>query len=168
MGCSVASATKALQKFSGTHRRFELKGTVEGITVMDDYAHHPTEVAATLKAAASCNYSRIWCVFQPHTYTRTKYLLDEFSTAFGDANFVLLSDIYAAREVDSGEISSSILAEKILATGKKAFYIKDFDPIVEFLDKNAEPGDLIITMGAGDIYKVGELFLAVRKKLAVS
>ncbi len=168
MGCSVASATKALQKFSGTHRRFELKGKIEGITVMDDYAHHPTEVAATLKAAANCNYSRIWCVFQPHTYTRTKYLLDEFSTAFGDANFVILSDIYAAREVDCGEVSSSILAERILSTGKKAFYIKGFDSIVEFLDKNAEPGDLVITMGAGDIYKVGEMFLEARRKLAVS
>lgn len=168
MGCSTASAAKALQKFTGTSRRFELKGKVEGITVMDDYAHHPTEVAATLKAAANCNYSRIWCVFQPHTYTRTKCLLNEFSTAFEDANFVILSDIYAAREVDCGEVSSSILAEKILGTGKKAFYIKGFNPIVEFLDENAEPGDLIITMGAGDIYKVGEMFLDARKKLAVS
>jgi UDP-N-acetylmuramate--alanine ligase len=168
MGCSMASAAKALQKFNGTHRRFELKGKVEGITVMDDYAHHPTEITATLKAAANCNYSRIWCIFQPHTYTRTKFLMDEFATAFGDASFVILSDIYAAREVDSGEVSSSILAEKILGTGKKAFYIKGFDSIVEFLDKNAEPGDLIITMGAGDIYKVGEMFLEARKKLAVS
>ncbi|NLV36699.1 MAG: UDP-N-acetylmuramate--L-alanine ligase [Clostridiaceae bacterium] len=168
MGCSMASAAKALQKFTGTNRRFELKGKIEGITVMDDYAHHPTEVAATLKAAANCHYSRIWCVFQPHTYTRTKCLLDEFSKSFGDANFVILSDIYAAREVDSGEVNSSILAERILGTGKKAFYIKGFDSIVEFLDKNAEPGDLIITMGAGDIYKVGEMFLDARKKLAVS
>ena len=81
---------------------------------------------------------------------------------------MILSDIYAAREVDSGEVNSSILAERILDTGKKAFYIKGFDSIVEFLDKNAEPGDLIITMGAGDIYKVGEMFLDARKKLAVS
>lgn len=168
MGCSPSSAVKALQKFSGTGRRFELKGRSEGVTVIDDYAHHPTEVAATLKAASNCDYSRVWCVFQPHTYTRTKFLMNEFSTAFENADIVILSDIYAARETDNGEVNSSMLADRIIATGKKVLYIKEFDRIVKFLDKNAEPGDLIITMGAGDIYKVGEMFLETRKKLAVS
>lgn len=168
MGCSAASAAKALQKFSGTGRRFELKGSSEGVTVMDDYAHHPTEVSATLKAASNCGYSRIWCVFQPHTYTRTKFLMNGFSTAFEEADIVILSDIYAAREVDTGEVNAVMMADRIAGTGKKVFHIKEFERIAEFLDKNAEPGDLIITMGAGDIYKVGEMFLEARKKLAVS
>ena len=168
MGCSLASATKALLKYGGTHRRFELKGISEGITVVDDYAHHPSEVAATLKAARNCAHSRIWCVFQPHTYTRTKFLMDEFSTAFEDADIIIMADIYAAREADTGEVNSGMLADRISNNGKQSLYIKDFESIVEYLDKNANSGDLIITMGAGDIYKVGELFLDARKTLAVS
>jgi len=168
MGCSPASAVNALQKFRGAGRRFELKGNVDGITVMDDYAHHPTEVAVTLKAAAGCHYSRIWCVFQPHTYTRTKYLMNDFSTAFEAADIVILTDIYAAREIDTGEVNSSMLAEKIAASGKKVFYFNDFNAITDFLEKNAQSGDLIITMGAGDVYKIGDMFLEARKKLAVS
>jgi UDP-N-acetylmuramate--alanine ligase len=167
-GCSISSAEKALLKFSGTCRRFEIKGISDGVTVVDDYAHHPSEIAATLKAAARYNHSRIWCVFQPHTYSRTKCLMDEFSKSFDNADFVILTDIYAAREADTGEVNSSMLAEKITLTGKNAVYIKDFDNIVELLDKNVMSGDLVITMGAGDIYKVGDMFLEARKKLAVS
>lgn len=168
MGCSLSSAAKALLKFGGTHRRFELKGISDGVTVIDDYAHHPTEVAVTLKAAANCEHSRIWCVFQPHTYTRTKYLMDEFSTAFEDADIIIVTDIYAAREIDNGEVNAGVLADKISSNGKQALYIKSFENIVDYLDKNAKAGDLIITMGAGDIYKVGELFIDGRKALAVS
>ncbi|HEX2945693.1 MAG TPA: UDP-N-acetylmuramate--L-alanine ligase [Clostridia bacterium] len=168
MGCSLATAVKALQKFNGTGRRFELKGVSEGVTVIDDYAHHPTEVASTLKAAQNCAHSHIWCVFQPHTYSRTKYLMDEFETAFTEADTIVLTDIYAAREADTGEVNSKMLAERIAAAGKKVFYIKEFENIAEFLDKNTESGDLVITMGAGDVYKVGEMFLEMRKKLAVS
>ena len=168
MGCSLATASKALLKFNGVCRRFELKGNNNGVIVVDDYAHHPSEVAASLKAARSIASSRIWCVFQPHTYTRTKHLMDGFATAFGDADTVILPDIYAAREDDTGEVNSAMLAEKISRTGKKVLYIKEFEDIAGYLNKNAEPGDLIITMGAGDIYKVGEIFLNTRKKLAVS
>jgi UDP-N-acetylmuramate--alanine ligase len=167
-GCSVSSAAKALLKFTGTCRRFEIKGVSEGITVVDDYAHHPSEIAATLKAAAKYNHSRIWCVFQPHTYSRTIGLMDDFTRSFDNADFVILTDIYAARETDTGEVHSSTLAEKIARRGKKAVYIKDFDSIVELLDKNVSSGDLVITMGAGDVYKVGDMFLEARKKLAVS
>lgn len=167
-GCSPACAARALLKFSGTHRRFEIKGVSDGVTVIDDYAHHPREIAATLKAAEKYDHSRIWCVFQPHTYSRTKCLMDEFAVSFGDADFVILTDIYAAREKDTGEVNSSMLAAKIAMTGKKAVYIKDFCDIVEYLDKNVESGDLVITMGAGDIYKIGDMFLESRKKLAVS
>lgn len=168
MGCSLSTAAKALQKYCGTHRRFELKGISDGITVIDDYAHHPSEVAATLKAAQNCKHTRIWCIFQPHTYTRTKFLMNEFSTAFEDTDIIIVTDIYAAREIDTGEVNSGMLADKISGNGKQTLYIKGFENIVEYLDKNAKAGDLIITMGAGDIYKVGEMFLDGRKALAVS
>lgn len=168
MGCSPAAAARALQKFDGTCRRFEIKGVSEGITVVDDYAHHPSEIAATLKAAYNIRHARIWCVFQPHTYSRTKSLMDSFTTSFDKADVVILTDIYAAREADNGEVSSSMLADRITRSGKKVIYIKDFDSIVEYLDKNAQSGDIIITMGAGDVYKIGDMFLEARKKLAVS
>lgn len=168
MGCNMSSIKQALKKFSGTHRRFELKGIVENIKIIDDYAHHPSEVSATLKAARNCGHSRIWCVFQPHTYTRTKFLMDEFAVAFTDADMVIIADIYAAREVDNGEVNSEMLVQKINLHDTKAIYIKDFNAIVEYLEKNAGPGDMIITMGAGDIYKVGELFLESKNTLAVS
>jgi UDP-N-acetylmuramate--alanine ligase len=168
MGCSPAAAARAFLKFTGTCRRFEIKGTSEGITVIDDYAHHPSEIAATLRAAEKFGHSRIWCIFQPHTYSRTKSLMNDFVTSFDKADILILTDIYAAREKDNGEVSSSMLADRITRTGKTVLYIKDFGSIAEYLDKNARPGDLIITMGAGDIYKVGEMFLEARKKLAVS
>lgn len=159
LGCSIESIKNGLNKFTGTHRRFELKGISGNVSVVDDYAHHPSEVMATLKAAKNCSHSKIWCVFQPHTYTRTKALLEEFSNSFEDAGTVILSDIYAAREQDKGEIHSSILAERINSKGKEALYINGFDNIVQYLQRNVSPGDLIITMGAGDIYKVGEMYL---------
>jgi UDP-N-acetylmuramate--alanine ligase len=168
MGCSPTAAARAFLKFSGTCRRFEIKGISDGITVIDDYAHHPSEIAATLKAAGKFSHSRIWCVFQPHTYSRTKSLMNDFITSFDNADIVILTDIYAAREADNGEVSSAMLADRITRTGKSVLYIKDFGSIAEYLDKNAQSGDIILTMGAGDIYKVGEMFLEARKKLAVS
>lgn len=168
MGCSPAAAARALQKFAGTCRRFEIKGISDGITVIDDYAHHPSEISATLKAAGHFSHARIWCVFQPHTYSRTKSLMNDFVASFDKADILILTDIYAAREADNGEVSSLMLADRITRTGKTVMYIKDFDSIAAYLDKNARSGDIIITMGAGDIYKVGEMFLEARKKLAVS
>ena len=166
MGCSMNAIKDALRKFTGTHRRFELKGITGGIKVIDDYAHHPSEVRATLKAAKNCGQSRVFCVFQPHTYTRTKFLMNDFAEAFDDADEVILSDIYAAREADNGEVNSGMLADRINRHERKATYLKGFEAIVEYLEEHAEPGDLIITMGAGDIYKVGESFLKNRKTLA--
>ncbi|NSW92941.1 MAG: UDP-N-acetylmuramate--L-alanine ligase [Firmicutes bacterium] len=159
LGCSIPGIKQALFKFTGTHRRFELKGIFNNIKVIDDYAHHPSEIRATLKAAKCTNNSKIWCIFQPHTYSRTKTLLDDFSVAFSDADTVIVSDIYAARESDNGEINSKTLVEKINKAGGRAIYISDFDTIANYLKTNALPGDLIITMGAGDIYKVGEILL---------
>ena len=158
-GCSIEASRQALLKFQGTHRRFELKGILNGIKVIDDYAHHPSEVKATLKAAKACRQARVWCVFQPHTYTRTKFLMNDFATAFEDADEVILTDIYAAREVDKGEVNSRMLADRIMETGKKVHYFGTFEAIAEYLKANAQSQDLIITMGAGDIYKAGELFL---------
>ena len=164
LGCDFASIQRGLANFTGAHQRFELKGVVDNIKVIDDYAHHPTEIKATLEAAGNLNHSRIWCVFQPHTYSRTKFLLDEFAVAFSGAHMVIVSDIYAAREADNGEIHSSIVAEKIRARGQKAIYISGFENIVDYLESNAAPGDIVITMGAGDICKVGEMFLDRKSK----
>lgn len=160
MGADMEAVKRAFLKFTGTHRRFELKGIVNDIKVIDDYAHHPSEVVATLKAAKNCGHSRTWCVFQPHTYTRTKSFMDDFANAFSDVDRVILADIYAAREIDRGEVNSSMLADRINSIENKALYIKGFDSIVEYLKNNVKPGELILTMGAGDIYKVGEIFLS--------
>lgn len=168
MGCDLANIKSALANFTGAHRRFELKGIVNGVKVIDDYAHHPSEIRATLKAAKNSEHMKIWCVFQPHTYTRTKHLLDEFSLSFNDADMVIVSDIYAAREADDGKIHSRMLVDKINANGKKAVYIPSFDDIVEYLKERVSPGDMIITMGAGNIDKVGDLYLSNNNIMAVS
>jgi UDP-N-acetylmuramate--alanine ligase len=149
----------ALEGFHGTDRRFELKGTVGGITILDDYAHHPTEITATLKAAANYPHKTLWCVFQPHTYTRTKAFLDDFAHALTLADKVVLADIYAAREKNTIGISSKDLQEKIEALGTECHYFPSFDEIEKFLLENCINGDLLITMGAGDVVKIGENLL---------
>ncbi|PYG88273.1 UDP-N-acetylmuramate--L-alanine ligase [Ruminiclostridium sufflavum DSM 19573] len=161
-GCSIDDIISGLLTFGGSHKRFELKGLVDDIKVIDDYAHHPSEVRATLGAAKNTGHKKLWCVFQPHTYTRTKAFLEMFSNSFSDADNIIITDIYAAREKDPGDIHSSILAEKIRQHGGNAIYISDFQDIARYLDKNAEPGDLILTMGAGDIVRVGEMFINIR------
>lgn len=157
----------SLRKFKGTRRRFEHKGTVNGIKVVDDYAHHPTEVIATLKSARSCTRGKVLCVFQPHTYTRTKELINEFSKAFTLADKVYVTDIYAARETDNGLIHSSELVNKINEHLSNAVYISSFEDIVDSLIRDSSAGDLILTMGAGDVDKIGEMFLAEKKISAV-
>lgn len=151
--------TDGLRHFTGTDRRFEKKGELYGITVIDDYAHHPQEIAATLKTAKSYPHKKLWCVFQPHTYTRTKAFLDEFAEALSAADEVVLADIYPARETDNLGISSRDIAERIEKLGTKAHYFPTFDEIETFILKNCSTGDLLITMGAGDIVKVGERLL---------
>ncbi len=168
LGCDIKDIQKGLEAFTGTHRRFEIKGIVEDIKVVDDYAHHPSEIKATLKAAKSTNHSKIWCVFQPHTYTRTKLLLEDFSEAFSDADEVIVADIYSAREIDTGEIHSKVLSQKINEKSDNAVYKPDFENIVEYLKEKVSPGDLVITMGAGDVYKVGEMFLKEKDIAQVS
>ena len=151
---------KALLGFHGTNRRFEYKGTLNGITIIDDYAHHPTEIEACLNAARGCEHKKLWCVFQPHTYTRTKALLDDFAKALSLADKIVLADIYAARETDTLGISSADLQKKIQALGKEAYYFPSFEEIEKFLLKNCINGDMLITMGAGDVLKIGENLLS--------
>ncbi|SFC94842.1 UDP-N-acetylmuramate--L-alanine ligase [Butyrivibrio sp. YAB3001] len=153
---------KALSAFGGTSRRFEYKGEIGGVTIIDDYAHHPTEIKATLTAAQNYPHKKIWCVFQPHTYTRTKALLNEFADALSLADHVVLADIYAARETDTLGISSRTLRDKIVEKGHECNYfpsLENFDEIEKFLLQNCTKGDLLITMGAGDIVKIGDELL---------
>ncbi len=156
---SVEVIKTALLKFTGTERRFQKKGEIGGITIIDDYAHHPTEVTATLTAAKNYPHKDVWCVFQPHTYTRTKTFLHEFARSLSLADKVVLSDIYAAREVNPGDISSRNLLDELHKLGVDAYYFSSFDEIENFLLENCTNGDLLITMGAGDIVTIGESLL---------
>jgi UDP-N-acetylmuramate--alanine ligase len=159
VGIPLDKIKSALLKFHGTERRFEVKGKIGGVTIIDDYAHHPTEVIATLTAARAYPHNTLWCVFQPHTYTRMKVHLKNFAEALNLADKVVLADIYAAREKDPGDISSKDLAVELEKMGKDVHYFPSFDEIETFLLENCMNGDLLITMGAGDIVKVGEALL---------
>ncbi len=152
---------KALLFFTGTERRFQYKGEIGGVTIIDDYAHHPTEVIATLTAAKNYPHKTTWCVFQPHTYSRTKAFLKEFASALSLADKIVLADIYAAREANPGDISSRDLQNELLKIGKDAYYLESFDAIENFLLENCNNGDLLITMGAGDVVTIGEALLGI-------
>ncbi len=156
LGISMDVTKKGLLSFTGTDRRFEYKGEFNGVTVVDDYAHHPTEIAATLKAAQHSPHNSVWCVFQPHTYTRTKAFFHEFAEALSHTDHLVLADIYAARETDTLGISSADLAEEAAKLGTDTHYFPSFEEIENFLRENCQPGDLLITMGAGDVVTVGE------------
>lgn len=147
---------RGLASFKGTERRFQIKGSFNGVTVVDDYAHHPDEIRATLTAALKYPHKHLWCVFQPHTYSRTRKLLTGFAEALSLAENVVLADIYAAREDDPGDISSRTLQEEMSKGGKAAHYFHSFGEIEDFLYKNCTSGDLLITMGAGDVVNIGE------------
>ncbi len=152
---NAEAVKKGLEKFTGTKRRFEKKGEVNGILVVDDYAHHPTEIKATLEAVSKIQSGKVWCVFQPHTYTRTKTLFGDFVKALSKAENLIIADIYAAREKDTGLVSSKELADAI----GTAENISGFENIADYFIKKAQPGDIILTMGAGDIFKVGDIIL---------
>ena len=156
LGVEPEEAAKGIETFRGTRRRFERKGTINGAVVIDDYAHHPTEIQATLKAAASLPHNQLWCVFQPHTYTRTKTLWADFVNSFDSVDELIVADIYAAREQFDGVTRSADLAAEIAARGVSARYIPSFDEIETYLRENVKPGDLVFTMGAGDVVEIGE------------
>lgn len=159
MGIDHAKSAESVHNFKGTDRRFEYKGTVGGITVIDDYAHHPTEIMATLKVAQRIEHNKLWVVFQPHTFTRTKAFMKEFAQALSMADKVVLPDIYPARETDNLGISSNTLCEEIRKLGTDAVYIPSFEQIEKFLLENCTKDDMLITMGAGEAYKIGESLL---------
>ena len=157
MGIAEESILASLAKFGGAKRRFETKGKVNGVWVVDDYAHHPTEIEVTLKAARQTQPKRLLCLFQPHRYTRTKLLFNEFCNCFADCDELILTDIYAASEAPIPGITSEALAEGVRkALGKEVTYISRLAKAEEYLEAKAEAGDLILTVGAGDVFKVGE------------
>ncbi|HKL98429.1 MAG TPA: UDP-N-acetylmuramate--L-alanine ligase [Mobilitalea sp.] len=161
VGIPIESIKAALLKFHGAERRFEIKGEIGGVTIIDDYAHHPTEVTATLTAAKAYPHKTLWCVFQPHTYSRTKEHLQSFAKSLALADKVVLTDIYASREKDPGDISSKDLVRELTNLGKEVHYFPCFDEIENYLLENCINGDLLITMGAGDIVTVGESLLGL-------
>jgi len=148
-----------LSSFFGTHRRFELKGVKNEVTVIDDYAHHPTEIKAFLEAAKNYPHKRIFCIFQPHTYTRTLTLFDDFTHSFFNADEIILADIYAAREKFTKVVSSDMLGDKIREQGLSCKNFHSFEEIVNYLKDTLNEGDLLLTVGAGDVYKIGEMYL---------
>lgn len=160
LGIGFDEAAAGLLAFHGTERRFQYKGEIDGVTVIDDYAHHPSEIRATLTTAAHCPHREIWCVFQPHTYTRTKAFLKEFARSLSLADHVVLADIYAAREQNTIGISSLDLLKELKNLGADCYYFPSFEEIEKFLSKKYMHGDLLITMGAGNVLKIGENLLS--------
>ncbi|MDU5185303.1 MAG: cyanophycin synthetase, partial [Peptoniphilus harei] len=132
----------------------------KGAKVMDDYAHHPTEIKSSIHAIKNACKGKLYTVFQPHTFTRTKLLLDAFANSFDESDVIIITDIYAAREKDYGDIHSKTLRNAIADHRDNAFYISGFEDIVKFVKENISKDDIFVTMGAGDVYKIGEMLLA--------
>lgn len=163
LGVDPQSIAGSLHSFTGVHRRFEILGEFGGITVADDFAHHPTEITATLTAAKEMGFSRVWAVFQPHTYSRTYMLLNDFAKALKIADKVVLSEILAVREVNTYNIYAKDLAEKVPGS----VWFKTFQEISDYMVKNAKSGDLILTLGGGDIYKCANMIVKKYKEQSV-
>lgn len=149
----------ALEKFTGANRRFEFKGTLNGANIYDDYGHHPTEIEATYTSVANKKHNSSWVIFQPHTYSRTKNLLDDFAKVLSNFDNIIIVDIYAAREQNTFNISSQDLVNKINTLGKSAKYIPDFKECVTYLKENVKENDIILTLGAGTITELGPMLL---------
>lgn len=159
LGIDNEDIKKGLLSFTGTKRRFEYKGERNGFTIIDDYAHHPTEIAATLNAAKKYPHNEVWTVFQPHTYTRTMAFLDEFAETLSISDHVIVTDIYAAREKDLGQVHAKDIVERMKKYDVDVTYISSFDDIEKFILKNLKNNDLLITMGAGNVVDIGENLL---------
>ena len=162
LGVDEKTIADTLHQYSGTERRFDIVGTTKkGVKVIDDYAHHPTEIKATLSATKNVPHNELWVCFQPHTYTRTLALFDEFAESFNEADHLILAEIYAAREKNIYKVTSEQLRDKIkeLHPEMDVRYIDNFEDISAYLKACTAKGDMVITMGAGDIYKVGDLLL---------
>lgn len=159
IGLPLEPAIRALARFNGVHRRFEVKGESGGVLIVDDYAHHPSAVRATLRTAREHFDGRLWCVFQPHLFSRTRHLFHEFARSFDEADNVVLADIYPAREADPGDISSAMLADEIRKNHSNVHYFGGLDKVLTRLLPLLAPGDLVITMGAGDVTYLGDRLL---------
>ena len=150
----------ALQDFTGAHRRFEYKGKINNIaSVYDDYGHHPTEITATAKSLMNKKYNKSWVIFQPHTYSRTKNLLDDFANALLNFDNIIVVDIYAAREKNTYGITSKDLSDKIISLGKDAKYIPDFNECVSYIKNNIQENDIVMTLGAGTVTEIGSMLV---------
>jgi UDP-N-acetylmuramate--alanine ligase len=161
LGVSPARVAGSLRSFSGAVRRFQWKGEREGVHVVDDYAHHPTEVKATIRAARTGEWSRIVAVFQPHLYSRTRYLHQDFARALSEADVAVVTDVYGAREDPQPGVSGKLIVDSLLEMEPRAavVYLPRLPQVVEFLEQATRPGDLVLTMGAGDVHRAGEAFL---------
>mgnify|MGYP001127005982 FL=1 len=150
----------SLKEFTGAERRLEFKGKLnKDVSIFDDYAHHPTEISATANAIKNKTYNKSWVVFQPHTYSRTKSLLDDFAKALSNFDNLIVLDIYAAREQNTFDISSKDLVKKLEENNKKALYMPDFSEVVSYLKQNVSKNDIIITLGAGTVTQIGPMLL---------
>ena len=157
LGISFAKVTSALESFTGVYRRFEVKGEAGEVMVVDDYAHHPTEIQVTLRAAKRGLGRRIIAVFQPHLYSRTRDFCDDFGNAFFESDVLVVTDVYAAREEPIEGVSGQLVAKAARKHGhRKVIYIQDKENVATYLAAQVQPGDLVITMGAGDVYSIGE------------
>ena len=156
----IEDIRRALDEFRGVDRRFQLKGSAAGVTVIDDYGHHPTEIRATLAAASQCGYRRVIVIFQPHRYTRTQLLMEDFAEAFRAADSVYMLDIYAASEPPIPGVTSKVLASRVRdAKGRPAEYVAGFDEALEAVAKTVQSGDMVLTLGAGNISQLGPLIV---------
>lgn len=155
----ASSAAAAISRFTGVDRRFQYKGQIGGVTVIDDYAHHPDEIDATLKAALNIPHKKLWVVFQPHTYSRTEAFMSDFADKLSQADAVILAEIYAAREKNIHGVSSRDIQKLIEERGTECHYFPTFDEIENFLLENCQSGDVFITMGAGDVVLIGDSLL---------
>lgn len=153
---NIYDAISYIEGFTGTDRRFEVRGEFNGVIVIDDYAHHPTEIRATLDAAKSFAHNELWVIFQPHTYTRTKALFDDFVEVLSSCDHVIMADIYAAREKNTVNISSSMVADALVAKNVDAYYLDSFSKIEDFVQKKCKKNDMLITMGAGNIVEIAD------------
>ena len=161
LDCSPKSIAEGFDAFYGTGRRFEKKGVYHGVPIIDDYAHHPTEIAATLAAARSIlpSSGKIFAIFQPHTYSRAIAFLDDFAKVLKGADQVVVTDIYSAREKNLGMISGASMADYFIGHGLSAKYISAFEEISDFIKSCVVPGDIVITLGAGDVNKIIDIIL---------
>lgn len=159
-GIDKNSIKIALSKFTGAHRRFEFKGKINNdVSVYDDYGHHPTEIVATAKSLMNKKYNKSWVIFQPHTYSRTKNLLNDFAKALINFDNIIVLDVYAARETNTYGVTSKDLVDKIISLGKDAKYIPDFNECADYVKSNVEKNDIVMTLGAGTVTQIGPMLV---------